>query len=159
MPEQSFKQIVRILDSDIHGNKPIYQALTKIYGISFMYANAICNALNINKTQKIGELSQDEIKKIIDLIKDPTKNYLPSWILNRRKDMETGYDKHLVSSDLKLQKEFDIKNLKKIKCYRGMRHAYGLPVRGQRTRSNFRKGKTVGVRKKGLKMPRKEEKR
>ncbi len=66
--------------------------------------------------------------------------------------METGKDKHLTGNELKLQKEFDIRFLKKIKCYRGMRHAYGLPVRGQRTRGNFRKGAAVGVMKKAAKV-------
>jgi len=74
-------------------------------------------------------------------------------MLNRRKDYETGEDKHLLSSDLAFTKDNDIKMLKKIKSYKGMRHAFGLPVRGQRTRSNFRrnKGKVTGVQKKKIK--------
>ena len=71
-------------------------------------------------------------------------------MLNRRKDRETGEDRHVVTSDLKFENEFDIKNLKKIKVYRGVRHSLGLPVRGQRTKAHFRHGKTVGVRKKSL---------
>ena len=55
----------------------------------------------------------------------------------------------MLTNDLDIQKEFDIKRLKKIKSYRGLRHAQGLPVRGQRTRSHFRKkGGAVSVRKK-----------
>jgi small subunit ribosomal protein S13 len=53
----------------------------------------------------------------------------------------------------------DIKNLRKMKCYRGVRHSLGLPVRGQKTRSNFRKGKTVGVRKKGIQQPKAPDKK
>ena len=67
--------------------------------------------------------------------------------MNRRKDIESGETKHLIGSELELQKEFDIKRLKKIRSYRGLRHALGQPVRGQRTRSHFRakKRKAVGV--------------
>ena len=60
---------------------------------------------------------------------------------------ETGNDGHLLTSDLDFTKDNDIKRMRKIKSYRGNRHTRGLPVRGQRTRGSFRKGKTVGVSK------------
>ena len=75
-------------------------------------------------------------------MKDPK---LPTYILNRRMDMDSGEDKHLLGSDLDLQKEFDIKRLKKIKSYKGYRHMSNLPLRGQRTRSNFRKNRAKGA--------------
>ena len=146
---EEFQQIVRILDSDIHGNIKIGHALTKVHGVSFMLSNAICNILSIDKNKKIGEIDSDVIKKITDLVKEGSE--IPSWMLNRRKDRTTGKDMHLVSSDLKFNKDSDIKFLRKIRSYRGSRHALGLPSRGQRTRSNFRKGKTVGVKKRGAK--------
>jgi len=77
---------------------------------------------------------------------------LPGWLLNRRKDYETGEDTHVTTAKLRLSYEFDLKRLKKVKSYRGLRHAWGLPVRGQRTRSNFRHGKSVGVMKKAAKI-------
>ena len=68
--------------------------------------------------------------------------------MNRRKDFETGKDAHYITTDLDMKKEFDVRRLKKIRSYRGLRHALGQPTRGQRTRSHFRKrGKTVGVQK------------
>ena len=70
---------------------------------------------------------------------------MPKYLLNRRSDFEEGEHKHLVGSDLELQKDFDIKRLKKIKSYRGFRHMSGLPSRGQRTKSNFRKNKAKGA--------------
>jgi small subunit ribosomal protein S13 len=75
---------------------------------------------------------------------------LPEFLLNRRKDFETGEDSHLVGSNLEMKKEFDVRRLKKIRSYRGLRHAFGHPTRGQRTRSHFRsksKRKAIGVRK------------
>jgi small subunit ribosomal protein S13 len=70
---------------------------------------------------------------------------LPDYLKNRRMDFETGENKHLISSDLDLKKEFDIKRLKNIKSYRGYRHVAGLPTKGQRTRSHFRKNKAKGA--------------
>lgn len=145
------RQIVRIITSDIPGGKQLQHALTSVSGISFPYANAICNALNIQKTKKVGLCSPEEIKKIEEAIKNPEKHGIPSYLVNRRKDYESGKDKHIVTAELKLTKEFDVKRFKRIKSYRGIRHALGLPLRGQRTQSNFRKGKAVGVSKKKAK--------
>lgn len=149
MAEQ-IRSIVRVLNTDIDGNKEVFIALRKITGISFIFSNAICNHLNIDKNKKIGTLTNEEIKSIGDLVENPSS--LPSWLLNRRKDFETGKDLHLTTSKWKLFLESDIKKLKKLKSYRGLRHAWGLPVRGQRTRSHFRHGKSVGVMKKAAKI-------
>jgi small subunit ribosomal protein S13 len=105
-------------------------------------ANAICKKLKMDKNRKIGSLTDAEVKKILDFIKNPE---IPGFIFNRRFDFETGKKRHLTGTDLELQKEFDIKRLKKIKSYRGIRHSAGLPVRGQRTKSNFRKNKRKGA--------------
>ena len=143
------KQIIRILNTDLVGARPLYMALTKIKGIGINFSTIICNVINIDKMKKVGSLSPEEVKKIEALVND-TKE-LPSWLLNRRKDYETGNDFQLITAKLKLTKEFDLKRLKKIKTYRGLRHAWNLPVRGQRTKSHFRKGKSVGVQKKKIK--------
>ena len=152
MPEEKdFKHIIRIANADLDGNKPISQALRKIKGVSFMFSNAVCNISGIDHNKKAGNLNDGEIKKLCDIIDNPLKFNIPEWLLNRRKDMDDGTSKHLLTGDLKFQHETDIKILKKIRCYRGMRHAYGLPVRGQRTKSNFRKNKgklSLGVKKK-----------
>ena len=148
MKKQTFKHLVRICNTDLEGEKQTNYALTKIKGISFNFANAICTSLNIKKTKKAKELTEQEIKKIEQQIQTPN---LPTWLLNRRKDFATGKNKHLITSKLELQKELDIKRLQSIKSYRGLRHAWGLPLRGQRTRSNFRKGSALGVKKKTVK--------
>jgi len=73
-----------------------------------------------------------------------------SFLKNRRSDFKTGEESHIIGSELDMKKDFDIRRLKKIRAYRGIRHAAGLPVRGQRTRSHFRKkGQAVGVKRKG----------
>jgi small subunit ribosomal protein S13 len=143
-PEQKREEtVIRILSTDIPGSRNIYTGLTRIKGVSWGISNAICYKLKIDKNRKVSSLSAEEIKIISDFIKNPQ---LPEFMLNRRKDFETGKTSHVVGSDLEVSKEFDIKRLKKIRSYRGWRHATGQPTRGQRTRSHFRtKGK--GVRK------------
>jgi len=143
---QDFKQIVRIAETDVKGDRQFLMALKQIKGIGFSMANAICNVLGIDKSQKIGYLPEEQLRAAEKLAKNPDK--LPAWMYNRRKDFETGGNKHILNVELKLTKENDIKRLKKIKSYRGIRHAMGLPVRGQRTRAHFRSGKSVGVKKK-----------
>ena len=145
-----FKHIIRIVNTDLDGHKPISHALKKIKGVSSIFANAICLTTNINKTKKSGELSDAEVKKIHDVLKNPEGAGFPSWMLNRRKDYETGVDKHVLTSDMDFIQNNDVRRLMKTKSNRGLRLAAGLPVRGQRTRSNFRrnKGKVQGVKRK-----------
>lgn len=141
-------KIVRILSKDIKGEMRLYPGLTKIKGVSWGLANSVCEILKLNKNRKIGSLTEEEINLISEFLKKPRT---PSFLINRRKDFETGENKHLTGSDLELRNEFDIKRLKKIKSYRGLRHLIGLPMRGQRTKSNFRKNrkKGTGIKKKG----------
>lgn len=150
MAEQEFKHLVRIANTDLDGNKPIYKALTQIKGIGFMFSNMLCSITGIDKNAKTGYLTEEQTRKLDDAIKTPEKFNVPSWMFNRRKDIDDGKDKHMVTGDLKFVQETDIKMMKKMRSYKGMRHAFGLPVRGQRTRSNFRKNKgkvSLGVKK------------
>ncbi|MBW2979402.1 30S ribosomal protein S13 [Candidatus Woesearchaeota archaeon] len=148
--EKEFKHVVRIANTDIDGRKHLVIGLKDIVGVGIPFANAVCAVLGLDKTMKTGYLSDEEVDKIEDVLKNPNKYGIPAWLYDRRKDLESGEDKHLVGVDLKLQWDADIRRLRKIKCYRGVRHALGLPVRGQRTKSNFRKnkGKALGVKKK-----------
>ena len=147
---KNFKHIVRVVNTDLDGNKQVINALRKIKGVSFMFANTICFLAKQDRNQKVGYLKPEEIKKLEDVIKNPIKSGIPIWMFNRRRDMETNEDKHLLTSDLNFAIDNDIKTLKKVKTYKGTRHMAGLPARGQRTKSNFRKskGKVMGVKRK-----------
>ena len=146
--KQDFKHIVRVSQVDLVGEKQLRFALTKIKCSGINLANVICTLSNVSRTKKAGYLTEGEVASLNMVIDTPDK--IPNWMYNRRKDMETGEDKHLLKGTLSFTKENDLKRLKKIKSIRGLRHQKGLPVRGQRTRSNFRrsKGKVVGVKKK-----------
>ena len=149
MVEKEFKHFVRIANTDLDGNKQIAYALRKIKGVGFQFANIICGLAGVDNKKKTGYLDEKDIAKLNEVTKDPSKFGAPSWVLNRRKNYEDNVDKHLITADLDFTKDNDIKRMKKIKSYRGVRHMFGLPVRGQRTKSNFRrnKGKVTGVKK------------
>ncbi len=145
---EELKHLVRIVNTDINGKKPIAFAMSKIKGVGIPFAHAVCRIAKVDLHKKAGALSDTEIKKIEEIIKDPIKAGFPSWILNRRKDYETGKDVHIFLGNLQFTIDNDIKMLKKVKTYRGVRHMQNAPVRGQRTRSNFRanKGNVLGVK-------------
>ena len=130
--------------------------LTKIRGVGYMFANTIINVLKINPNQRIGYLSPEQVKSIESIIKNPSASNFPSWFLNRRKDIETGEDKHLITSDIAFTVRNDIEREKTSGSWRGIRHMFGLKVRGQRTRCTGRKGGAVGVAKGGKIMPARE---
>jgi len=143
MAEESFREIIRLGDKDISGNVSMSHALTLPKGASFMLANAVCKVLNLDKKKRCGDYSPKEVEKIEDCLRNPAKYNIPAWLFNRRKDRETGENRHLLSSDLDLRKQFDIRLMRKIKSYRGVRHAAGSKkVRGQSTKST---GRTAGV--------------
>ena len=147
---ENFKYFVRIANTDLDGKRNISDALRKIKGVNFMFSNMICNMAGMDKNAKTGNLTDEQIKKIDDVVNKPIKYNAPSWMLNRRKDSEDGKDYHAITTNLKFIEETDIKDMKRIRSYKGIRHGLGLPVRGQRTKSNFRKNKgkvSLGVKK------------
>ena len=85
---KEIKYFVRIANTDLVGSKSIYHALRKIKGVNFMFANAICSVANIAKDKKAGILSESEIKKIDEVLKNPLKSNLKSWLFNRKGDYD-----------------------------------------------------------------------
>jgi small subunit ribosomal protein S13 len=147
---QDFRHIVRIGGADIAGNKHLLYSLRKVKGINFVVGNALCILAKVDKKKLAGNLTDEEIKRLNSALENINALGLPKWLVNRKKDPESGEDKHIVGVDVSIAKDNDIKSMRKMKCYKGIRHGKGLPVRGQRTKSNFRrnKGKSLGVKKK-----------
>ena len=141
--------IIRVAGTDLDGGKPVGRALRKIKGIGIATSKAICHAAKINPSTKLESLSESEIANLENVIKNPINFNFPAFMANRRKDLATGIDMHLTSSDLDIARRFDIQRYINLRTYRGWRHMLGQPVRGQRTRSTFRvTGMAVGVMKK-----------
>lgn len=148
-----FNYIVRVIGKDLDGTKNIELALQGIKGIGQRSGGLIASEFRIKnkipKTKLLGELTEEEIKKLEEIILEPEKHNLPKWTLNRQKDFDEGVDKHLTMNDLAFTLRNDQSRLAEIKSYRGLRRMWGLPVRGQKTKSKHRgKGGTVGVTKK-----------
>ena len=122
--------MARIAGVDIPNQKRIEIALTYIYGIGRKTANQILAATGINPDTRAKDLTEDEVAKLRD-------------------EIDANYK---VEGDLRRDVALDIKRLIEINCYRGIRHRKGLPVRGQRTKTNARtrKGpaKTIANKKK-----------
>jgi small subunit ribosomal protein S13 len=120
----------RVIGIDIPDKKRLVISLMYIYGIGKHVSTEICTKLGLNPDMKAHNLTEDEIAKINAVL---TSQYT-------------------VEGDLRRQIQNNIKRLISIHCYRGMRHRLGLPVRGQRTRTNARtrkgKRKTVANKKK-----------
>lgn len=135
-------RIIRILQSDIPGSKSLYAGLTRIKGVSWAISNAACKLSGIDKKRKVETLSKEDIQKVEEILKS---HKFPKFMLNRRNDFTTGKDSHLIGSDIDLAEELDVKRLKKIRSFRGWRHALGQPTRGQSTKAHFRANRKKGV--------------
>lgn len=147
---REFQHIIRFAGSDIQGSQPVTYALTNVKGIGIKLANAIVEKSGVDPETRMGFLSSADVEKIQDIVTDPVKYGIPDWLLNRRKDIETGKNIHLLGSDLVFQNKNDIDQMKKMRSWKGIRHSYGLKVRGQRTKTTGRAGKAMGVKKKQI---------
>ena len=122
--------MARIAGVDLPREKRVEIGLTYIYGIGRASANKILEAANVNPDTRVRELTDDEVKRLAEII---DKDYM-------------------VEGDLRREVALNIKRLQEIGCYRGIRHRKGLPVRGQKTKTNARTRKgpkrTVAIKKK-----------
>ena len=147
-----FKARLRISGKDVDGNLSLAKALSKITGVGINMADNLAiiasKKLKIEKNEKIGNLDEKMLEELENIINDPISNGIPIWTINRREDPFTKENKHLVEIDYKLQKKIDSEHEKDMRSYRGIRYMFNLPVRGQRTKTSGRKGKTMGVTRK-----------
>lgn len=155
MSTQEYRHIVRIVGNDIRGEKKVLVGLGQIRGIGHMFANAILHAVGMDANSNIGDLTDEQVKAIEKIILDPVSSGFPAWFLNRQKDINTGKDMHIITSDIEFTIRNDIERERITNSWRGYRHMFGLKVRGQRTRTTGRKGGAVGVAKGGKVMPQK----
>ncbi|KAF3147131.1 ribosomal 40S subunit protein S18B, variant 2 [Orbilia oligospora] len=146
-------------------------AMTKIGGVGRRYSNLVCKKADIDLSKRAGELTTEELERIITIIQDPTAYKIPSWFLNRQRDIVDGKNSQILANGLQSKLRDDLERLKKIRCHRGLRHYWGLRVRGQHTKTtgyvflilvfggnlnvwltcdvkSSRRGRTVGVSKK-----------
>ncbi len=142
-----FRYLVRIVNTDLDGKKPFATALTYVPGVSHRLANVIAKETGIDPKTRIGTLKDEQLEKVVEAI-EGVQDLVPVWMLNRRKDIESGEDRHMVGSEITIMLREDLNRLKKIRSWRGHRHERKLPTRGQRTKNNGRFGGAVGVQRK-----------
>lgn len=145
-------------------------ALTKIKGVGRRYSNLVCKKADVdlnkrcviksiylscmrNLTQRdfafsAGEITSEELERIVTIIQNPTQYKIPVWFLNRQRDIVDGKDSQVLANGMESKLREDLERLKKIRAHRGLRHYWGLRVRGQHSKTTGRRGRTVGVSKK-----------
>lgn len=160
-------QILRLLNTNVDGKQKVMYALTKIKGVGRRYSNLVCKKADVDLNKRYGtrehhrrgrniltsicsagELTSEELERIVTIIQNPTQYKIPSWFLNRQRDIVDGKDSHILANGVDSKLRDDLERLKKIRAHRGLRHYWGLRVRGQHTKTTGRRGRTVGVSKK-----------
>ena len=155
--QREFRAIIRIAGTDCDGRMKLPFGLRKIRGIGTGFSNAVVLAAGLSPDMRLGHLTDQEVSRIEEIVRDPVDHGIPTWLLNSRVDQVTGKSTHLVGSDVDISTRSNIELMKKIGSWKGVRHSLGLKVRGQRTRTTGRKGRAVGVVKKGLVLEKPEE--
>mmetsp|Transcript_114112 Transcript_114112/g.317462 ORF Transcript_114112/g.317462 Transcript_114112/m.317462 type:complete len:153 (-) Transcript_114112:203-661(-) len=140
-----FQHILRILNTNVDGRQRVMYALTAVVGLGRRLSNIICKKADVDMTKRAGELTPEEIEKVVAILQNPLNFKIPAWMLNRQRDFKTGKNMHLYSNGMATTMRDDLERLKKIRNHRGLRHFWGLRVKGQHTKTTGRRGKTVGV--------------
>lgn len=143
--DKDFLYIVRVANKDLKGERKVPLALADLKGIGDRLARIIVSELGLPADKRIGDLNEEQIEQLRDYVESGKYEGLPVWVMNHRNELFSGEDYNLVSNELDVQNQDDINFMKKMKSYKGIRHEKGITVRGQKTRSNGRKGLSVGV--------------
>lgn len=142
------QHIIRLYNTNIDGTKKTSYALTAVRGIGKRFGKAVVSRAGVSLQKRAGELTQEEISKIQEVINDPKAFGIPGYMLNHQRDSADGLDSQLVGIKLDGDLRMRIEKGKKAREIRMLRLASGLKVRGQRTKSNGRKAKALGASKK-----------
>jgi small subunit ribosomal protein S18e len=123
-------------------------ALTAIKGVGRRFSNLVLKKAEVDLSKRAGDLTSEEIDRIVTIMQNPRQFKIPDWFLNRQKDVRDGKYSQLIANNLDFKLREDLDRLRKIRAHRGLRHMWGLRVRGQHTKTTGRRGRTVGVSKK-----------
>ena len=140
-----FQHILRILNTNIDGRRKVMYALTSVKGVGRRFSNLICKKAEVDPNKRAGELTPDEIEKLVAIIQAPRQFKIPDWFLNRQRDWKTNKSTQIVAQNIDGKLRDDLERLKKIRSHRGIRHYWGVRVRGQHTKTTGRRGKIVAA--------------
>lgn len=139
MQGPEFQHILRILNTNVEGKRNVVFGLTKIPGIGRRFSDLICKKAEVDVNKRAGELTADEIEKVVAVITNPRQFKIPLWFLNRQKDFKTGKYSQVFAQNIAAKLRDDIERMKKIRAHRGLRHWWNIRVRGQHTCSTGRR--------------------
>merc|ERR1711972_580951 len=145
---EKFQHILRVLNTNIDGRRKVGYALTAIKGVGRRFAHVVTRKADVDASKRAGELTEEEVERVITIIGNPRQYKIPDWFLNRQKDIKDGKYSQVTSNNLDTKVRDDLERMKKIRVHRGLRHYWNLRVRGQHTKTTGRRGRTVGVSKK-----------
>ena len=134
-----FQHILRILNTNVEGKRNVVFGLCKIPGIGRRFSDLICKKAEVDVNQRAGELTADEIEKLVAVIQNPRQFKIPLWFLNRQKDFKTGKYSQTFAQNIAAKLRDDLERMKKIRAHRGLRHWWNIRVRGQHTCSTGRR--------------------
>ncbi|KAL7718218.1 Small ribosomal subunit protein uS13 [Entamoeba marina] len=143
--ENDFQHMLRVCNTNLDGRRKIPYALTGIKGIGRRFAFLVCKRAGLDINRRAGLLKPEEVEKVVDILNNPLNYKIPVWFLNRQRDLKDGKDTQLISNAVETRLRDVVEGLKKIRAHRGLRHYWGLRVRGQHTKTTGRRGRTVGV--------------
>lgn len=143
--DEGFTHILRLHNTNIDGKIKIPFALTNIKGIGRRFSFVVCKMADVDINKRAGELTEDEQQRLLAVIQNPLQFKIPQWFLNRQKDHKDGKFRQIVSNIVDQTLREDIERMKKIRLHRGLRHYWGIKVRGQHMKTTARRGRTVGV--------------
>lgn len=157
---QQFQHILRLLNTNVDGKRKVMYALTEIKGVGRRYSNIVCKKADVDLNKRCaphpniftanspsctypnfkthisaGEMNSDELERIVTILQNPTQYKIPTWFLNRRKDITDGKNSQILSNAVDSKLRDDLERLKKIRAHRGLRHDRRLRVRGQHTKT------------------------
>ena len=136
-----FQHILSVLNTNVDGRTKVMYALTQIRGIGRRFSNVVCKKAEIDMGKRAGELSAAELESLMVIVSNPRQFRIPDWFLNRQKNYKDGKYLQQVSNQLDTTFRDDLERLKKIRNHRGLRHYWGIRVRGQHTKTTGRRGK------------------
>merc|ERR1739846_230440 len=145
---ENFQHILRVMNTNLEGKRNTMFAITAIKGVGRRFANIALKKADIDMSKRAGELTEEEVERVVTIISNPRQYKIPDWFLNRQKDIKDGKFSQVLANGLDNKMREDLERLKKIRAHRGLRHYWGLRVRGQHTKTTGRRGRTVGVSKK-----------
>jgi len=146
-----FRNLLRICGTNVDGTQPMVSGISAVKGVGRRMAMAVCHVLKIDTTIRVGMLTDKMIETLESALHNPIDYGVPPWMVNRQHDLRTGENRHVVGAEIDLILKQDLDRMKQTRDWKGIRHHYGLKVRGQRTRCTGRKGLVVGYLRKKIK--------